>query len=94
LGALRGPFDFAQGRPLKRQHGANALEIYANDLLCAFDQANYYAAQNPVNTCTTTVSTGYQTAVENLAVGQPNGTSTLSGAAQISGYTGGGSLLQ
>lgn len=79
---------------LATQHGVNALEIYANDLLCAFDQTTYYAAQTPANTCTTIVSAGYQSALQNLAVGQPSGTSMLSGNAQISGYTGGGGLLQ
>jgi len=79
---------------LATQHGVNAVEIYADDLLCAFDQSRYY---NPVtNSCTLTVSAGYQAAVQNLSMGQPNGTSVLSGkATMVGGGTGTNpSLLQ
>jgi hypothetical protein len=88
-------FTLSQIFGLATQHGANVLEIYADDLLCAYDQSNYYLAQIPANTCTMPLSQGYQTAVQNLAVGQPSGTSTLSGKAQISGSAGAwGTLLQ
>jgi hypothetical protein len=69
---------------LASQHGTNVLEIYFNDLLCAFDPSD----PRVPSTCTTgtnSVSSAYTAAIQTLPTGQPSGTGAMFGSASTIG---------
>ena len=73
--------------PLSSQHATTSAEIYYNDLLCAFDPGSTVLSGttcgNVLNRLT--YSAAYANAILALAAGQPSGTSTLIGNAQMIG---------
>jgi hypothetical protein len=70
----------AQVFTIATQHGTNVMEIYTEDLQCAFNNSAL-----PVQCPGSGVSAGYRAAILNLASGLPNATTQIQGPAQIQG---------
>jgi hypothetical protein len=76
---------------LATQHGTNVMEIYGDDLQCAFVPGYVGAATNGCQTSPVPaygyVYQRYAATIQNLAYGLPNGTVQAQGGAQIQGST-------
>ncbi len=87
------PYDasvtLSQVLTLATQHGTNVMEIYGDDLQCAFVPGFMGASTNGCQSGPwpgyATVAAGYAAAVQNLANGVPNATTQVQGGVQIRG---------
>jgi hypothetical protein len=69
------------------QHNTDDIELYANEYLCAWDQANFIAGTGGPKGlgCSLDVSSAYQAAITQTETGQPSGTGNLFGKAVVLG---------